>query len=238
MARKKNDPITISNFNNGGLADSKWSGNPDSLYRMVGTDPHSEPAVLKAESKLTKNSGTTVDEFVRNIVVSSNGRTYHFSYESGKIWEENSGAWTLVHTTTPAAGGAACLGAIEFQGWIIFATESRLHRILATDAEGAVEWAANVQEDWQTFLNTDDEFHPTVIQNLNLYIGDAHYLALWDGTTFTGDALDIKTPLRIKSLGKIVTDVLLGTYFSWCQLSVHIDRFMMMHWSTWAALVT
>lgn len=230
---RRKAPITISQFNEGGIADSKWSGFKNSLYRMIGVDPHSEPAVLKAESQLTKNSGTTVTEFVKNIVVSTNGRTYHFSSESGRIWEENSGAWTLVHTTTPAAGGASCLGAIEHQGYIIWATESRLHRILATDAEGAAEWTANVEEDWQTFSNTDDEFHPMVEQNLNLYIGDAHYLALWDGTTFTADALDIKTPLRIKSLGKIATDVLLGTY-----VDDNVNKTEILRWNTWSVSFT
>ena len=234
MATRKRNPITISNFNGGGLADSKWSGIEDSLYRMVGVDPHSEPAVLKSESKLTKNSGTTVDEFVKNIVVSSNGRTYHFSSASGKIWERTgAGAWSLVHTTTPAAGAAACLGAIEYEGYIIWATESRLHRILATDGEGSAEWTANAQEDWQTFTNTDDEFHPMIIQNLDLYIGDANYLALWDGSVFTADALDIKTPLRIKSLGKIVTDVLLGTY-----VDDNINKTEILRWNTWSVSFT
>ena len=114
------DSVTISNWNNGGIADSKWSGIADSLYRMVGLDPHSEAGVLKAEQKLTKNSGTTVDEFCKWQVASSNGRTYHFSADSGDIWERTSaGTWTKVHTTTAAAGEHKCLGAIEYDGYII-----------------------------------------------------------------------------------------------------------------------
>ena len=102
MATSK--PVLITNWNNGGLADSKWSGVADSLYRMVGVDVHSEPAVIKAEQKLTKDSGSTVDEFVKWQVTSSNGNTYHFSSQSGKIWERNSsGTWSLVYTTSPAA---------------------------------------------------------------------------------------------------------------------------------------
>lgn len=227
-------PFTITDFNKGGLSDSKWSGVDGSLYRMVGLDPHSEPAVLKAEQKLTKDSGSTVDEFVRWQVISSNGRTYHFSYTSGKIWERTSaGAWSLVHTTVPAAGTAGCLGAIEFQGYIIWATQSRLHRILATNAEGAAEWTANKELNWQTFSKTDSEFHPMVEQNLNLYIGDGNYLAEWDGTTFTADALDIKTPLRIKSLGKMGTDVLIGTV-----VDTNITKTEILRWNTWSVSFT
>jgi hypothetical protein len=228
------EPIEISNFNNGGLSDSKWSGIPDSLYRMVGLDPHTEPAVLKAEQKLTKNSGTTIDEFVKWQVVSSNGRTYHFSADSGKIWERTSaGVYTLVLTTTAAAGEVKCLGAIEHDGYIIWATESRLHRILATNAEGATEWAANKQLNWQTFSITNKKYHPMVIQNLNLYIGDGYYVSEWDGSAFTADALDITASLIIKSLGKMGTDILIGT-----TVDDNIAKTEILRWNTWSVSFT
>lgn len=232
----RNKPVTIGNWNMGGLADSKWSGIEDSFYRLVGLDMHSEPAVLKAEQKLTKDSGSTVDEFVKNIVVSSNGRSYHFSSTSGKIWERQSdGTWTEVHTTTPAAGEAKCLGAIEHDGYIIWATESRLHRILATDAEGSAEWTTNVEEDWQTFSNTDDSYHPMIEQNLNLYIGDGNYIAEWDGTTFTEDALDLPSPMRVKCLGKLPTstDILIGTI-----VDSNIAKTEIYRWNTWSVSFT
>jgi hypothetical protein len=48
--------------------------------------------------------------------------------------------------------------------------------------------------------------------NQVLYIGDRNYVAQVDAGTFSANALDIKTPLRIKSLGKILTDLLVGTF--------------------------
>lgn len=229
MANRK--PITIEGWNEGGLADSLFSGIKNSLYRMVGVDPHSKPAVLLAEQKLTKDSEATIDEFVKCIVPSSNGRVYHFSADSGKIWEENSGSYTLVHTTTAAAGEHKCLGAIEFEGYIIWATESRVHRILATDGEGSAEWTSNVEEDWQTFSNTDKKYHPMAIQNLNLYIGDGNYVAVWDGTTFTADALDLVDTLRITCLGKLpqTSDLLIGTY-----QTDDISKAEILRWNTWS----
>ena len=226
----KAEPITITNWNMGGLSDSKWSGTQDSLYRMVGLDPHSEPAVLKAEQKLTKETtGAEPDEFCKWTLQSSNGRTYAFSSTSGKIWERPSGGtWALVLTTTAGAGGVNCLGVIEHRGYIVWATQSRLHRILATDAEGATEWAANKALNWQTFGVTNASYHPMVEQNLNLYIGDGNQVAEWDGTTFTADALDIKTPLVIKSLGKWKTDILLGTIVDDSITETEIIR-----WNTW-----
>ena len=61
-------PVTLTKWNNGGIADSKWSGTPDSLYRMVGLDPHSEPAVLKAEQKLT-NINITIPNKINFLIL-------------------------------------------------------------------------------------------------------------------------------------------------------------------------
>lgn len=234
MADKPN-VLSIENFNQGGLSDSKFSGVPYSLYRLTGWDLHSTPGILKVAQKLTKDSGSTIDEFVKVMVVSTNGRTYFFSSTSGKIWErDTSGTYTLVHTTTPAAGNAGCLGAIEYRGKIYWFTQSRVHRIVAADAEGAAEWAANAAEDWQTFSITDSQYHPAIIQNQDLYIGDGNYLALVDTTeTWVPDALDISTPYRIKCLGKIGTDVLIGTI-----VDDNVNKSQIYRWNTYSVSFT
>jgi hypothetical protein len=232
-----NKPVVISNFNAGGTSDSKWSGIQDSLYRMVGLDPHSEPAVLKAEYKLSKDSGDVITEFVKWQVVSSNGHTYHFSADSGKIWErDDAGATTLVYTATAGAGEVKCLGAIEFQGYIIWATQSRLHRIAATDALGAAEWTAHAATglNWQTFGTTNLKYHPMIEQNMNLYIGDGYNLAEWDGSAFTASALDLPTSLVIKCLGTLPvgTDVLIGTEGN------DVTKTAIFRWNTWSVSFT
>ena len=205
--------IPIEKFNLGGLADSKFSGVENSFYKLIGFDLHTTPGLLKVAQKLTKEvTGEIIDEFVKVAIASTNGRTYWFSSTSGKIWERDAaGTWVLVHTTTPAAGAALCLGAAEYQGYIYWATQSRLHRILATDAEGAAEWGANAVEDWATFTTTNASYHPMIEQNLVLYIGDGKDVAQVDDGVFSASALDVKEPLIVKCLGKIGTDILIGT---------------------------
>jgi hypothetical protein len=66
-----------------------------------------------------------------------------------------------------------------------------------------------------------------------LYIGDGYYLAQVDAGTFTADALDITTPLRIKSLGQMGTDILLGTYIADNVTSTEIIR-----WNGWSVSFT
>jgi len=225
--------IEIKNPNFGGLADSKWSGIKHSLYKLTGWDLHSTPGLLKVAQKLTKDSGSTVTELCKARVNSSNGSQYWGSSTSGKIWERTSaGVWRLVHTVTPATGEAKILGMTEYQGYIYIFTESKIHRITVAKADDN-NWAADLDEDWATFSVTDKEFHPSIDQNLVLYIGDGNYLAQIDGDTFVADALDIKTPLRIKSLGKIGTDVLLGTYVADTVTKTEIIR-----WNTWSVSFT
>lgn len=197
-----------------GLADSKFSGILGSFARSTGIDGHSTPGSLKIHQQLAKDSASTVDALVRVRIVASDGSTLWFSYTSGKIWRRtSSGTWTLEHTTTPAAGGAGCLGAEEFDGYIYWATESRLHRKTITDLS---DWSGGVTEDWATFTNTDSEFHPMVKQNLQLFIGDANYVAKVSGDTgshaFKANALDLKSPIRIKTMIDFDIDILIGTF--------------------------
>ena len=235
MPKQSNpEPIKIENFNLGGLAFSKWSGSKHSLFKLTGWDLHSTPGLLKVAQKLTKETtGALPSEFCKARVNSSNGAQYWGSFTSGKIWERPpGGTWRLVHTVTPAAGEANILELKEYQGYIYVFTESRIHRITVAKADDN-DWATDLAEDWATFSVTDDEFHPSIEQNLVLYIGDGNYLAQIDGNTFTADALDIKTPLRIKSLGKIGTDVLLGTYVADTVTETEIIR-----WNTWSVSFT
>lgn len=229
------DIIPIQDFNKGGLAYSKWSGLENTLYKFIGFDPHSQPGILNVEQKLTKDSGSTVTEFCKVAINTSVGNQLWFSSDSGKIWERtSSGSWRLVHTTTPAAGEAKCLGAAEYQGYVYWATESRLHRIAVADCDDN-DWTTDAAEDWGTFDVTDSEFHPMYNHpgTLVLYIGDGNQVAQVDAGVFSSNALDIKTPLRIKSLGQLATDLLIGTY-----VADNVTQTEIIRWNTWSVSFT
>lgn len=222
--------ITLSNFNHGGLSDSKFSGLKYSMYRIVGMDLHSIPGVLQVAQKMTNDAPGIVDEFVKCQVTSSNGYTYHFSSTSGKIWQRDpDGNWILIYTTAPTDGEAGCLGAYEYQGIIYWATEMYLHRITAAGNTDETSWESNVEANWAEFNITDPQFHPMIEQNGVLYIGDGCLLAQVDAGVYSPDALDIVTPLRIKCLGKIGTDVLLGTY-----VNDHVNKSQIIRWDTYS----
>ena len=197
----------------GGLADNKFSGTKGSFAVSVGIDGHSTPGILTPHQKLTKNSGSTVDALCTVAVAASNGYTFWFSATTGKIWARNSaGTWTLAYTTVAGAGTHGCSGAMEYNGYIYWATQSRLHRVTIAGADDS--WAAGaVSLDWATFAVTDTDWHPMAIQDLTLFIGDGNQVAAVDDTgTFNNNALDIKTPYRIKTMIPYEWDLLIGTF--------------------------
>lgn len=199
-----------------GKSDSKWSGIAGSFAESIGIDGHSTPGTITVQQALAKESGATVDAFVKVAVAVSTGETFWFSSTDGKIWRRSNaspGIWVLVYTTVPAAGAASCLGAMEFNGFLYWATQSRLHRIsMATAHATAADWTANAVPNWATFTATDSEFHPMAIQDLTLFIGDANQVAkVSDAGVFSANVLDINTPLRIKTIIDYDLDLLLGT---------------------------
>ena len=200
-----------------GLANSKWSGVAGSFAESVGIDGHSNPGTITVHQKLTKESSTIVTAFVKIAVTVSTGESFWFSSTDGKIWRRSNaspGVWLLVYTTAPVAGTAGCSGAMEYNGFLYWATQSRLHRIsMATAIATAANWTTNAVPDWATFAVTDADFHPMAIQDLTLFIGDANRIVSVNSAgTFNNNALDIKTPLRIKTITDFEIDLLIGTY--------------------------
>lgn len=218
--------ITLKDLNLGGIADSALQGGANSMAEMVGCDIHSEPGFLKVNQALSKESGGTIDDLVKVIIPCSDGLTYLFGSTNGKIWSRTSaGVYTLEATAAPAAGAVGILGGKEYQGYIYYAMQSRLGRV----AVGAPTSWAGRNDSWATFTNTDADFHPMKEVNQVLYIGDANYVAQVDAGTFSANALDIKTPLRLKALGTILTDLVLGTFVSTIRVATEILR-----WNTWS----
>jgi len=211
-----------------GLADSKWSGIKGSFAKLVGLDIHSTPGVITVRQALAKHSGTTITALCRVAVSVSDASRLWFSYTDGKIWREASGTYTLVYTTSPAAGNAGCLGAAEYDGFIYWATQSRLHRIATTNIGSAASWTANAAPNWATFGITDSEFHPMKETNQTLFIGDGNRMASVDNTgTFNANVLDIEPPHRIKTMKPYDVDLVIGT-----TIASTINRCKFIRWDT------
>lgn len=199
------------------------------MAAIVGFDIHSEPGIIKVNQKLTKESGSVVVDFIKKMLPCSDGNTYGFG-DTGKIYKRTSGGtWTLEATAAPAAGTAGIRDAFEDQGYIYYTMELRIGRV----AVGApTNWAGR-NDSWATFTNGDALFHPVAKVNLVNYIGDKNFVAQIEDGIFTAEALDIKNPLRVRSLGIFDTELLLGTY-----VNDNINATEIFRWNTWSVSFT
>lgn len=200
--------MPIFNDFSGGQAPSIHRGIYGSFPAIVGLDIFSEPGALKVEQAMAKESGSTVTELVKNVVVASDGNSYWFSADSGKIWKRTSAAvWSLAHTNT----GGACLGAREYKGFIYYACAATLGRQSVTNASGEASWSSQ-NDAYQAFGNDDTGYHPMEEVNGVLYVGDGKDLASWDNSTWTAAALDLPNQYRISALYPYGINILIGTY--------------------------
>lgn len=188
------------------------------------------PSASSSSSVSASAGSAEVDTFIKVEVVASNGYSFWFSSTTGKIWAiDSSDTITLALTTVPTTGGAGCLGAIEYDGFIYWATESYLHRIAIANADA--QWTSGVQN-WNAFGVTDATFHPMVIQQSatgpELFIGDGYRVAGVDKNgTFRSNLLDIATPHRISAMAPFELDVVIGTY-----VADTVNRASIIRWDT------
>lgn len=214
--------IFLQDFNLGGLSDSIYQGVSNSLFSIVGFNLFAEPGALKVSQKLTKESGATIDDFVKTIIPCSDGHTYLFGATTGKIWKRTSaGVYSLVRTHEDGKG---ITGAAEFNGYVYYGADDELGRW-----QIGTNWNT-ADDDWNIFTNGDTDYHPMLTKSLGLYIGDGSLVALVDSAAvYTANALDLEDKYRIKSLSDFYDELLIGTF-----VNDNINLTKIYRWNTWS----
>lgn len=179
----------------------------DRFYSMVNVDVHSSTGEAKCSLALTDiDSGGAVDAKPTCSVVASDGNTYFGA--STKIFKITSaGVISLVHTNTEGA----VLGLGEHQGYIYYASATKLGRQSVTNASSESTWSSQ-DDDWATFTN-QKAYKPMVWVNQLLCIGDGNYVALVDENgDFLANGLDILERDVITALDNTNDYLSIGTF--------------------------
>jgi len=160
--------IELKDWNLGGISDSKYSGLANSSYKLVGLNIHEEPGVLKVQQQVI-NDGDSQSlnvQTCRAIVPLSNGDTYFFGV-GGAIYRRDSGAnYTVeVASVSPDEGDNDILDAIQFRDSIYYTMEERIGKW-----EIGTSWAT--RDDNFIALEFDDEFHPLIVIENKLWVGN------------------------------------------------------------------
>ena len=250
--------IVYQNIHLGGLADSMYSGPANSVAELVGFNIHGEPGILKNNQALvldndnpvasyigTSEQNISLSEPIIKILTCSDGNTYLLGGTNGLVYKrDNTGNYYQV-TSSPIG---KIFDAIEFDGYIYYAYNAsgtaKLGRVgVGAGTGGMTNWqnsGTGARTDaWATFVNNDQNYHPMIILNDVLYIGDGKYIAQVDGGVFSTDALTLPTTFRTKCLGKYLTDLLAGTFIGsgLSQISYNL-RADIFRWNTWSVSFT
>lgn len=205
--------LVFENWNLGGISDSKYSGTPNSTYKLVGFDIHENPGLLTVQQAVASDvsSGTVPDDKIIAIVPTALGvngytnsnQTYLFQ-ENGKVYRRNSSAAYSVKFTTSES---ACKDAAYFNGWVFYTTTTECGYFLSGEAD--------VQQDSITTLQSleplfDKSYHPLKVINNALWLGDGNrihkiyineaqgtgQIASTSGATITGTGTDFVPELK------------------------------------------
>lgn len=166
--------LTINDFR-GGIVEEGRRGPRGSSKFVQGLDIRSGENTLKCQQALKKDSGSVVTDLVLEIVPATDGNVYAFG-DTGKIYRKTSGTWTLVYTDPDGK----ITGATEFKStsntWLLYATQTKLKKILLSTAGGAWGTPTTVG----SFINGNDNFHQMRNAIGVVLINDGDVQALYD----------------------------------------------------------
>lgn len=175
------------------------------FYSLKNCDVHSDLGIVRPNYGFSAESTTPNEDCISETL--TNGDIFFFSTESGKIWKRTSaGVYSLVHTNTNGAN----LGCALWQGYLYYATSTKLGRITEALASSQATWSSQA-DTWQTFSKTTS-YRPMVIVEDVLYIGNGNFVAYVDWVhAFEDEGLDLPSMYTVTALGELPDELLVGT---------------------------
>lgn len=185
--------IQIKDFK-GGMTLNDKLGSSDKFHTGFHLDFYSRKGFLTVRPGFTRmqlSSNTDIGQPLQGILYTQEDGNIYVGADNGTIYYQ-SAADTIASAHASAQTGAI-RGLVEYKGYMYYPQNTTIGR---SDLAGSPTYTDN----WQTGL-TNVNFHPMFISADNkLYFGDDRYVASWDGTTYTAQALDIQDDWEIQCL--------------------------------------
>lgn len=190
---------------------------------LVSIDVHSNPGKAQCSRAMVDADTTDIAASLPTCsIVTSAGDL--FQGIGTKIIKVSGGVVSLVHTCTQGA----VLGLGEHQGYLYYATATKLGRITVALASSQATWSSH-NDSWATFTN-QKPYKPMMWVNQILCIGDGHYVALVDENgTFVANGLDVLEHDVITALHNMNDYLAVGTFVN---SAVHQASFY--NWDTYS----
>lgn len=188
--------ITIEDWS-GGASYNPSKGKKNGYFTGTGVDHNTRSGyltVLPSSSNYGGNGGAqTVGDYIYcGVRTSRNGENY-FGGSAGAIYRQDADpSVTLDNTST---NNSNVSNMIEYKNYLYYAQNTTIGR-----GNLATSNPITCDHNWQTGL-TSSTWKPMVVSSdNNLYIGHDQYVAKWDDTTFTLQALDLPDDYIIQDM--------------------------------------
>ena len=210
--------IEIDGFKQGILSDKTIPAR-DGFNFGAGIDIHTDPGILQVSQKFTAMDEAAATDNITDLIqwivkYSDNNKLYGLG--NGRIYDyDNTVAdkWSLVHDDSNTCYGQ---GMIEFNGNLHWASNNNLGKFDGTT------WT----DSFKAFTGGDIAWHPMVIFNGNLYVGDGKYVAkLETDDTWSATKLELAPGYRIRSMAVYGDRIYIGTWRG-TSLSDHAEATM------------
>lgn len=184
--------IQIQDFK-GGMTLNEKLASKDQFHIGYGLDFYSRKGYLTVRpgfSRMQLSGSTDIGQPMQGMLYATGDGGFYFGADNGVIYEQTDTGTIALERTSSQTG--AIRGLIEYKGFMYYPQNTTI---------GRYEFATTTYTDnWKTGL-TNVNYHPMKISADNkLYIGDDRYVASWDGTTYTAQALDIQDDWEIQCL--------------------------------------
>lgn len=199
-------PLIVKENWNGGMSLNKRLANKNQTYKGSGIDPLIVEGYLANKvglTRLTLSSSSDLGVEFQDIVYTQEGSDIYFAGEDTKIYTGESS----ISVANDSAQAGIIRGLKEYKGYMYYPQDTTIGR---SDLAGSPTYTDN----WQSSNISNVAYKPLVISSDNsstgssLFIGNGQYVAKWDDTTFTYNALDLKAGWEIQCMDNFGSSLL------------------------------
>ena len=198
--------VLIVKYFNGGISDSEKEGVRGSFYFAKRLDIFSDPSQISLLQKTTKDSGSTVINFVKWIISGVPYDTNTYFYDNvGHIYSRSSaGTWSLLRSVSESTGPGMEL----LNDYLYYTQNTQIGRY------GPLSTSPTFTDAWQTGLNSSAATRIAPIKQFKegLAVGHGNYIGWWDGSVWDGDRLILPTGFNVRSLDVIDEYLVIGAW--------------------------
>lgn len=183
--------ITIEDLSGG--ASLSPVGSRNQFMRGGNVDPFSKRRMITqtpAFSSITYSASADINENIYSMVSTVTDGNCYFGATNAKIFKLSAADTIGLEHTSAQTGTIVSMK--EYKGYLYFAQNTTL---------GRYDLSATWTDSWQSSNIQSSTYKPMeVAADNNLWIGNGRYIAKWDGTTFTYNALDLAAGWQVRSL--------------------------------------